>query len=111
MTCKIFAALTVAALMGATFIGPAQARLGGSGVVRGSGVAVPQVSGFRGGPPRDQAFVGRRYGQFVPPFVGISAFYSYGPSYPSCWTWLPAPSGWRRVYVCNWPYGLGYDYY
>jgi hypothetical protein len=111
MLFKVFVVLTVVALMGAISIGPARARLGSSGVVRASGVAVAHVSGFRGGPPRDRALVGRPYGQFVPPFAPISLFYSYGPSYPSCWTWLPAPSGWRRVYVCNWPYVAGYDYY
>ena len=52
-----------------------------------------------------------RYGQFVPPVSGISAFYSYGPSYPSCWTRLPTKLGWQRLNVCHWPYGLGYDYY
>lgn len=50
------------------------------------------------------------YKQFVPPFSPISTFYSYGPSYPSCWAWLPTKLGLRRLNVCHWPYGLGYDY-
>ncbi len=48
--------------------------------------------------------------QLVPPFSAISTFYSYGPSYPSWWAWLPTKLGLRRLNVCHWPYGLGYAY-
>jgi hypothetical protein len=118
MICSGLASLAVATMIGALLMAaPAQARFGGGGVSGGGGFAVAHVggfSGFRRGFVRGPAFVGRPfvpYRQFVPPFTPISAFYSYGPSYPSCWTWLPTDSGWRRVYVCHWPYGLGYDYY
>ena len=121
MISKRPAFLAVATVIGAVLIAaPAQARFGGD---RGSGgfaeAHVGGYSGLRGGLVRGPAFVGRSpfvgrpfvpYRQFVPPFTPISAFYSYGPSYPSCWTSLPTDSGWRRVYVCHWPYGRGYDY-
>lgn len=113
MVCKRLTALALATVIGAAPGAPAQARFVGSGIRGGGGLAVAHaggVSGFHG-----EFVPGHRpffpYRRFVPPFVGISAFYAYGPSYPSCWTQLPTDFGWRRVWVCNWPYGLGYDYY
>jgi hypothetical protein len=72
MIYRKLAALAATTVVSAALIAaPAQARFGGG---RGSGgFAVAHVVG--------RPFVS--YRQFVPPFTPISAFYSYGPSYPS----------------------------
>jgi hypothetical protein len=112
MVYKKLALLAVVALLGLASAVQAQARFSGFLATNGSSAVAP-VRGLHGEPAHGPAFVGRPFfhRQFVPPFAGISAFYAYGPSYPTCWTWLPTHLGWRRAWVCNWPYGLGYDYY
>jgi len=101
MAHKKLVVLAVAALMSPASAN--QARSSGLAATRDS-LAAAQVHVYGG-------FFGRPSGPFVPPFAPISTFYAYGPSYPSCWTWLPTRFGWRRTWVCNWPYGLGYGYY
>jgi hypothetical protein len=108
MVHKKLVLLAVAALMSPASAN--QARSSGLAATHDS-LAAAHVHGVNGGFARGPAAFGRPYGPFVPPFAPISAFYAYGPSYPSCWTWLPARFGWRRTWVCNWPYGLGYGYY
>jgi hypothetical protein len=34
-------------------------------------------------------------------FFGAAAWPGYGYS---CWRWRPTVYGWRRVWVCGWPY-------
>jgi len=112
MVYKKLALLAAVALMSPAPAGQAQTR--SSGFPAGYGdFAAAHVRGLQGGFARGPASMGRAFphGPFVPPFAAISAFYAYGPSYPSCWTQLPTRFGWRRTWVCNWPYGLGYDYY
>jgi hypothetical protein len=49
-------------------------------------------------PHRRFAFFHRH--RFVGPFFGL-----YAAGYSSCWSWAPTPVGWRRVWVCDYPYG------
>jgi hypothetical protein len=107
MVYRKLACIAATVLSAAGLLGPAQA--GG----------LHEHAGFHGGIARGPAIAGRpvfakspfaEYRSFEGPFFGISAFYAYGPPYASCWIRLPTHLGWRRVWVCNWPYGLGYVY-
>lgn len=119
MIYKTLAGLAAVALFGAGLMGPA--RPDGLHKVRGGAGLVAAHAGVPGGTNRGPPFVGRplyakrpfaAYRSFEGQVSGISAFYAYGPPYASCWTWLPTTKfGWRRTWVCNWPYGLGYAYY
>lgn len=75
----------------------AVARHSGGGHFNGIGIHTMSgghFGGFRGGHFRHHGRV----------FVGIGSFdYDY-----SCWRWQPSPIGWRRVWVCGYPY---YPYY
>ena len=111
---------------------------GGGGIRAGGFVGGPRAATFGGG-PRVAAFGGPRLGRgFVGPrgvvrggFIG-PRFAGVGPRfrhrragfafaaaplfigagiYSSCWRWTLTPLGWQRVWVCNYPYGYGYDWY
>jgi hypothetical protein len=90
-----------AARYGGHFVG---GRVGHVGVVRHAGV------GWGWG-ARRWGWGVRRFGYVHRPFfrrrffVGAAAWPWYGYS---CWRWRPTYFGWRRVYVCGWPY---YRYY
>jgi hypothetical protein len=74
----------------------ADARSRGGGFRHGGhgGYAVHHVgrAGFIG---HRRAFVGRRH------FRGGAFFVAAGPS---CWRWWPTAYGYRRVWVCGYPY-------
>lgn len=70
-----------------------------------AGYARPAAYGYR--PAYRGAYVGRRYAsgpRFYPRHRVHGYPRVYGGFYGSCWRWRPTPFGWRRVYVCGYPY-------
>jgi hypothetical protein len=55
--------------------------------------------GFAGRPAFYRGGYFPRHRVFVRPYPRF-----YGGYYGSCWRWRPTPFGWRRVWVCGYPY-------
>jgi hypothetical protein len=56
-----------------------------------------------GGVRHFAAFHGARFHHHRRFFVGYPGFYGYA-AYGGCWQWRPTYWGWRRVWVCGYPY-------